>query len=272
MANTYTPEQIALFERVLVRRRDVEAHLRHLDRIDAEHNVGGRRSAASRTTLRQRVLARQRDVEAHLRHLERIDAAKYIVNGRRCIRIRPEPADRSLEEETAANEQRRAYHNRREEEEIAVQERRHHAYSSSRRLWYARFCSLAANVQKLRCYESDGVPASTEPKIAAILQKEEEDIASFFFYINHRIRMIIAKRKALSWTCPNDGRAYEFVWEDQRFLRTYSGEIWRDAAVMVDGEPHCIPVLGQQCGQWTGYYITSAPLIMDEPADPAPRQ
>jgi hypothetical protein len=219
MSTTFTPEQIALF---------------------------------------QRVLARQRDVEAHLCHLERIDAAKYIVNGRRCIRIRPEPADRSLEEETAANEENRAYHDRREQEEITLQERRRDAHSRRTKM------QAEAKVEKLHWYGAEN--ATIEAKIAAIRQKAEEDIASFFFYINHRIEMIIAKRKALSWTCPNDGRAYEFEWENQRFLRTYSGEIWRDAAPMVGDEPHDIPVLGQWCGQWTGYYITSAPLIMKEPA------
>ena len=207
--------------------------------------------------LFQRVLARQRDVEAHLRHLDRMDAAKYIVNGRRCIRIRPAPADRSLEEETAANEENRAYHDRREQEEIAMQERRRDAHSRRTKM------QAQAKVEKLRWY---GVESpDIEAKIAAIRQKAEEDIVSFFFYINHRIEMIIAKRKALSWTCPNDGRAYEFEWENQRFLRTYSGEIWRDAAPMVGDEPHTVPVLGQWCGQWTGYYITSAPLIMEEP-------
>ena len=222
MSTTFTPEQIALFQRVLLHQRDVEAHLRHLDRIDA---------------------------------------AKYIVNGRRCIRIRPEPANRSLEEETATNQEHHAYHDRREQEEIAMQERRRDAHSQRTKM------QAEAKVEKLRWYESDGVvvPASTEAKIAAILQKAEEDIASFFFYINHRIGMIIAKRKALSWTCPNDGRAYEFVWENQRFLRTYAGNIWRDAAPMVDGEPHTVPVLGQWCGQWTGHYITSAPPIVEEP-------
>jgi hypothetical protein len=215
--------------------------------------------------LFQRVLARQRDVEAHLRHLDRMDAAKYIVNGRRCIRIRPEPADRSLEEETAANEQHRAYHNRREEEETMMQEHRHDAHSRRTKM------QAEAKVEKLRWYGVEN--AAIEAKIAAILQKAEEDIVSFFIYINHRIEMIIAKRKALSWTCPNDGRAYEFEWENQRFLRTYSGEIWCDAAVMVGDEPHDIPVLGQWCGQWTGHYITSAPLIMEEPVvGVAPRQ
>lgn len=223
MENTYTPEQIALFERVLAHRYDVEKHLRHLDRIDAEH----------------------------------------IVDGRRCIRVRPAPFDRSLEVENATNEEHRAYHARRQQEEIAAIQRRCDARCE-------RLKQIAdVKVDKLRWYESDGVvvPDSLESKIAPILAQAEESILAEQNYAEMRIAKIKAKRQALSWTCPDDGRAYEFVWENQRFLRMYEGEIWRDAAVMVGDEPHPIPVLGEWCGQWTGYYITSAPLIMEAAAD-----
>lgn len=165
----FTPEQIALFQRVLVHQSAVKELLQHFD----EHNV----------------------------------------DGRRCIRVNPEPANRLLEEENAAHEQHRAYHARRKQEEIMEQ-----------------------NMRGIRSWAPD--------------------------VIEHIIAKITAKRDALSWTCPNDGRAYEFVWKNQRYLRTYSGEMWRDVAVMVGENPHPIPVLGEKVGYWSGYFISRRPPIV----------
>ena len=219
-------------------------------------------------TLFQRVLARQSEVESLMTRLDAIDVLHSVdADGmyRRSIRVRPEPADRSLEEETRENQEVRDYHARRAQEEIASRNQRCEARC-------AQIAEIAARKVDQLEYRTrragwKGCQKDADAKIEALKIEAESKIQAHREYNERLIEHIPERRELLSWTCPNDGRAYGFEWENQHFLRTYSGEIWRDAAPKIDRWTlHHIPVLGEWCGQWTGHYITSAPLIMDTSA------
>jgi hypothetical protein len=166
------------------------------------------------------------------------DPEVYSVDGRRCIRVYPEPADRSVEDEIRAAEELQAHHKRRLDEEIAIS-----------KASYDRHCEGNARfLEKKRAMLSENKDADT--LLANFIYDVEMSNKICQEHYTHYIRKFTIKRTALSWTCPNDGRAYEFLWEGQHYLRTHKGEIWRD-----DAPDHPIPILGAWMGRWTGYYI-----------------
>jgi hypothetical protein len=202
-----------------------------------------------------RVLRHADEVDTYLTTLEEIDAEEHKVDGRRCIRVYAEPADRSIADEEKCNEEHRAYHARREQEEIAAMDVK---FAARREKIHRR---IEAEIAKLSSKPDENLPS----KVKELEGRIEENISRWRGVECYDIERVNRKRAELSWTCPNDGRAHEFMWQGQRYLRTYKGEVWRDAAEEEYDEynycevPHAIPVLGEWCGLWTGYFIHRAP-------------
>jgi hypothetical protein len=191
----------------------------------------------------------------HLTSLEKFDAMDHTVNGRRCIRVRDEPEDRSLAEEEKRDEYWRTYHARRAEEEIAeVKAKCEVRCDAIRRRYEARIEKLRHKTDEASQLKAENLADAMDYLIRHCRQR-----------MGWKIEAIPQLRAKLTWSCPNDGRAYEFEWEGQRYLRTYQGEIWRDAAEMVYDRytyteaPHAIPVIGEWVGIWAGRYIRRAP-------------
>jgi hypothetical protein len=113
------------------------------------------------------------------------------------IRIRPEPADRNLAQETEDNEKRIEYHQRRCNEEVA-----------------AVRSKFACHRERARC------------AMYAELDRHEKFCRRSSEWEALKIRTIEKRRAELAWTCPNDGQAYPFTFKGWRYHRTYLGETW----------------------------------------------
>jgi len=204
--------------------------------------------------LLKRVLRHEHDIKMYVSALDERLAREHNVGGRRCIRVRDEPEDRCLAEEEKHNEEIRAYHRRRAEEEIAeVKAKCEKRCDATRQHFEAR-------IEKLLLKNDE----HSQLKAEQLVRIMDDRVAHWQQRAGWKIESIPHVREHLAWTCPNDGRAYEFEWEHQHYLRTYKGEIWRDDAEMVYDHryrkvPTAIPVLGAWVGIWEGHYIRRAP-------------
>jgi hypothetical protein len=113
------------------------------------------------------------------------------------VRIRPEPADRNLEQETEDNEKLIEHHQRRCNEEVA-----------------AVRSKFACHRERARC------------AMYAELDRHEKFCRRSSEWEALKIRTIEKRRAELAWTCPNDGQAYPFTFKGWRYHRTYLGETW----------------------------------------------
>jgi hypothetical protein len=113
------------------------------------------------------------------------------------IRIRPEPADRNLAQETEDNEKLIEHHQRRCDEEVA-----------------AVRSKFACHRERARC------------AMYAELDRHEKFCRRSSEWEALKIRTIEKRRAELAWTCPNDGQAYPFTFKGWRYHRTYLGETW----------------------------------------------
>jgi hypothetical protein len=113
------------------------------------------------------------------------------------VRIRPEPADRNLAQETEDNEKLIEHHQRRCNEEVA-----------------AVRSKFACHRERARC------------AMYAELDRHEKFCRRSSEWEALKIRTIEKRRAELAWTCPNDGQAYPFTFKGWRYHRTYLGETW----------------------------------------------
>jgi hypothetical protein len=113
------------------------------------------------------------------------------------IRIRPEPADRNLAQETEDNEKLIEHHQRRCNEEVA-----------------AVRSKFACHRERARC------------AMYAELDRHEKFCRRSSEWEALKIGTIEKRRAELAWTCPNDGQAYPFTFKGWRYHRTYLGETW----------------------------------------------
>jgi hypothetical protein len=113
------------------------------------------------------------------------------------VRIRPEPADRNLAQETEDNEKLIEHHQRRCNEEVA-----------------AVRSKFACHRERARC------------AMYAELDRHEKFCRRSSEWEALKIGTIEKRRAELAWTCPNDGQAYPFTFKGWRYHRTYLGETW----------------------------------------------
>jgi hypothetical protein len=180
------------------------------------------------------------------------------------IRIRSEPADRDLAQETEDNTKLIAHHQHRCHEEISAARRQFACHRErARRTLYAeldrhnaKFVRFIADLPEhefeklhaLTTAHSQGLYAATgsyRRKLCRFSPEREDK----------KISIITARRIMLSWTCPNDGQAYPFTFQGNKYHRTYWGEMW-------------LSENWSWQGYWVGYYIKSGkPPRDDEVSD-----
>ena len=180
------------------------------------------------------------------------------------IRIRPEPADRNLVQETEDNAKLIAYHQHRCHEEIAAVRRQFACHRErARRALYAELdrhnAKFVRFIADLPEHEFEKLHALTTAHSVGLYDATgsyRRKLCRFSAEREALKIMTIEKRRAmLAWTCPNDGQAYPFTFQGRRYHRTYWGEMW-------------LSENWSWQGYWVGYYIKSGkPPRDDEVSD-----
>ena len=180
------------------------------------------------------------------------------------IRIRPEPADRNLAQETEDNEKLIEHHARRCDEEIASIRSKFACRRENARV--ALYAELDRHHKKFARFIAD-LPEQEFEKLPVLTTAHAQGLhatnASYrrklcnFSYVREawKISTIDKRRAMLAWTCPNDGQAYPFTFQGNKYHRTYWGEMW-------------LTENWAWQGYWVGYYIKSGkPPRDDEVSD-----
>jgi hypothetical protein len=180
------------------------------------------------------------------------------------VRIRPEPADRNLESETEDNEKLIEHHQRRCNEEVADIHRKFAYRRENARV--ALYAQLDRHHKKFARFIAD-LPEQEFEKLHILTTAHAQGLyaatASYrrklcnFSYVREvwKNSTIDKRRAELAWTCPNDGQAYPFTFQGNKYHRTYWGEMW-------------LTENWAWQGYWVGYYIKSGkPPRDDEVSD-----
>jgi len=218
--------------------------------------------------LIQELLSDPLDVEYHKRNYEdAVDAIRLHLSREFLqdpIRIRPEPADRNLASETEDNEKLIEHHQRRCNEEVADIHRKFSCRRENARV--ALYAELDRHNKKFARFIED-LPEQEFEKLHILTTAHAQGLhaatASYrrklcnFSYVREawKISTIDKRRAMLAWTCPNDGQAYPFTFQGNKYHRTYWGEMW-------------LSENWSWQGYWVGYYIKSGkPPRDDEVSD-----
>jgi hypothetical protein len=180
------------------------------------------------------------------------------------IRIRPEPADRDLAQETEDNAKLIAYHQHRCDEEIGAARRQFDYHREcAREALYAQLDRLNAKFVRSIADLPDNEFEKLHDLTAAHSQRLHDATSNYRRKLcrfspereDKKVSLITARRIMLSWTCPNDGQAYPFTFQGRHYHRTYLGETW-------------LSENWSWQGYWLGYYIKSGkPPRDDEESD-----
>jgi len=180
------------------------------------------------------------------------------------VRIRPEPTDRNLECETEDNEKLIEHHQRRCNEEVASIRSKFACHREcARRALYAE---LDRHNAKFVRFIAD-LPENEFEKLHALTTAHSVGLYDATGSYRRKLCNFSAEREAwkittiekrramLAWTCPNDGQAYPFTFQGNKYHRTYWGEMW-------------LTENWSWQGYWVGYYIKSGkPPRDDEVSD-----